>query len=221
MRILVVDIGGSHVKLRMTGQRAVTRFDSGPTMTPLRMMRGIAAATAGWRYDRVTVGYPGPVQDDRPAEEPWNLGRGWTRFDFRAAFRCPIRMINDAAMQAIGSYDGGTMLFLGLGTGMGSAMIREPRVLIPLELAHLPYKHGHSYEDYLGEAGMERMGKRTWRKQVTKVIELFTAALLVDTVVIGGGNARLLRELPPHARLGDNDNAFIGGVRLWKQRWSP
>lgn len=214
MKILVIDIGGSHVKLLMSGQRAPTRFDSGPSMSPAIMMRGIRAATVGWKYDRVSIGYPGPVANDRAVADPWNLGKGWTRFDFKKAFGCPVRMVNDAAMQALGSYNRGNMLFLGLGTGMGSALIRENAILIPLELAHLPYRKA-TYEDYVGEAGLERLGKKEWRKHVAIVTELFVAALLVDDVVIGGGNARHLHKLPPHARLGDNANAFKGGFRLW------
>jgi len=212
-----VDVGGTNIKLLATGRREPIKIPSGPRMTPLIMVREVREATSDWTYDNVSIGYPGPVMRNRPRLEPWNLGRGWVRFDFQKAFGRPVRMINDAAMQALGSYEGGNMLFLGLGTGMGSTMIRDG-VLIPMELAHLPYKRGLSYEEYLGEAGMHREGKPAWRRHVAKVVALFIAALEVDYVILGGGNTRHLKTLPPHTRRGDNANAFKGGFRLWSQK---
>ena len=193
-RVLVIDVGGTHVKVLATGHRQPIKIDSGPHMTPRVMVKDVTAAVAHWTYDVVSIGFPGPVKNGRPAREPWNLGKGWVGFDFRKAFKRPVRIINDAAMQALGSYAGGNMLFLGLGTGLGSSMIREGD-LIPLELAHLPYKHGKSYEEYLGNAGMSSLGKRAWRRQVAEVTALFIAALQVDYVVLGGGNARHLKRL--------------------------
>jgi len=212
-----VDVGGTNIKLLATGRREPIKIPSGPRMTPLIMVREVREATSDWTYDNVSIGYPGPVMRNRPRLEPWNLGRGWVRFDFQKAFGRPVRMINDAAMQALGSYEGGNMLFLGLGTGMGSAMIRDG-VLIPMELAHLPYKRGLSYEEYLGEAGMHREGKPAWRRHVAKVVALFIAALEVDYVILGGGNTRHLKTLPPHTRRGDNANAFKGGFRVWSEK---
>jgi predicted NBD/HSP70 family sugar kinase len=214
LKTLVVDIGGTHVKMLATGRRKPLKFDSGPTMTPRRMVSAVCDATAGWDYDRVSIGYPGPVRDNRPAREPWNLGRGWRGFDFGKAFGKPVRVINDAAMQALGSYRGRNMLFLGLGTGLGTTMIRDG-VVIPLELAHLPYRDGQSYEDFVGTAGFARLGEQRWREHVLTIVDLFRAALVVDYVVIGGGNARHMKALPKHVRLGSNDNAFVGGFRLW------
>ena len=199
----------------VSGRREPIKIPSGPRMTPRVMVREVREATTDWKYDTVSIGYPGPVLNNHPRLEPWNLGKGWLRFDFRKAFGRPVRIINDAAMQALGSYEGGNMLFLGLGTGLGSAMIREG-VLIPLELAHLPYRHGLSYEEYLGEEGMNRLGKSAWRRHVANVIGLFIAALEVEYVVLGGGNARHLKKLAPRTRRGDNANAFKGGFRLWK-----
>jgi polyphosphate glucokinase len=214
-KTLVIDVGGTHVKVIATGQRTPLRIDSGPEMTPREMVKAVRALTDAWSYDRVSIGYPGPVRNGRPAQEPWNLGAGWVRFDFERAFGMPVRIVNDAAMQALGSYAGKKMLFLGLGTGLGSAMIREG-VLIPMELAHLPYRHGKTYEQVVGDAGMRRLGKRAWRKHVARIVRLFIAALEVDYVVLGGGNALRLDELPPHARLGSNAHAFKGGFRLWE-----
>ncbi|MDB4874935.1 MAG: hypothetical protein JWM41_1381 [Gemmatimonadetes bacterium] len=183
-------------------------------MTPRVMVNDVHEATAGWTYDVVSIGFPGPVRNGRPAREPWNLGKGWVGFNFKKALGRPVRLINDAAMQALGSYAGRNMLFLGLGTGLGSTMIRNG-ALIPLELAHLPYKNGKSYEEYLGNAGYED-DKHEWRRNVAEVTALFIAALGVDYVVLGGGNARHLKTLPRLARLGDNANAFKGGYRLWR-----
>jgi polyphosphate glucokinase len=217
MKILVVDVGGTHIKAMATGHKTKIQFDSGPTMTPARTVKEILKLTDGWKFDVVSLGYPGPVVDGKPVSEPHNLARGWVRFDFQKAFGRPVKIVNDAAMQALGSYDGGRMLFLGLGTGLGSAMIAGGS-LDPLELAHLPYRHGRTYEEYVGAAGFKRLGKRDWRKHVTRIAELLKAALQVDYVVLGGGNAKLLAKLPPDCRLGKNTNAFVGGFRLWQER---
>ena len=180
------------------------------------MVKEVLEATSGWEYDVVSIGYPGPVSHGRPVREPWNLGKGWVKFDYKKALRRPVRIINDAAMQALGSYAGGSMLFLGLGTGLGSTMIVD-KMLIPLELAHLPYVHGMTYEEYLGEAGFRELGKSAWRRHVGRVVALFIDALRVDYVVLGGGNSRRLDDdLPPNTRLGTNANAFKGGFRLWR-----
>jgi polyphosphate glucokinase len=219
MKILVVDIGGSHVKLLATGKRTPLSLPSGPDLTPQSMVAEVLNATAEWRYDVVSIGYPGPVADDQPVAEPVNLAGGWVGFDYRAAFKCPVKMINDAAMQALGSYDGGRMLFLGLGTGLGSALVRDG-IVVPLELAHLPYRKKRSYEDYLGEVGMKRLGVRKWSRHVADVVALFLAALTSDYAVLGGGNVRMLDELPPNARRGSNLNAFRGGYRLWQKQVS-
>jgi len=214
VNVLVVDVGGTHVKLLATGRRTPIKFDSGPHLTPAFMVRETLAAAAGWRYDAVTIGYPGPVTKGRPLAEPHNLGSGWRRFDFARAFKRPVRIVNDAAMQALGSYDGGRMLFLGLGTGLGSATVERGAVQ-PLELAHLPYREGKSFEDYLGTRGLERLGRPKWEKHVHVVAGLLRAAVVADHVVLGGGNVKKLRRLPPHCRRGDNRNAFRGGFRVW------
>jgi polyphosphate glucokinase len=214
MKVLVVDIGGTHVKLLATGRRVPVKVDSGPDLTPRLMLQRVREATAGWRYDAVTLGYPGPVVRGRRLANPVNLGPGWQRFDFARAFGCPVRILNDAAMQALGSYDGGRMLFLGLGTGLGSALV-DDGVLLPLELAHLPYREGKSFEDYLGVRGLERLGHPKWQRHVALVSEILRRALVADHVVLGGGNVKKLKRLPPHARRGDNVNAFRGGFRVW------
>jgi polyphosphate glucokinase len=214
-RTLVIDVGGTHVKLLASGKRTPRKIDSGPHLTPRVMVDGVLAATSDWTYDRISIGFPAPVRNNKPQAEPWNLGRGWVRFDFERAFKRPVRMINDAAMQAVGSYRGGNMLFLGLGTGLGTTMIRGGTI-IPLELAHLPYHKGKTYEEYVGAAGYESLGKARWRKHVLHIVELFTAAFLVDYIVLGGGNARHMKSLPSNVRLGDNANAFKGGFRLWE-----
>jgi polyphosphate glucokinase len=215
MLILVIDVGGTHIKLLATGRKEPIKIPSGPAMTASRMVKVVRNAVAGWRYEAVSIGYPGPVLHGRPVSEPRNLGGGWVGFDFRAAFGRPVKVINDAAMQALGSYKGGRMLFLGLGTGLGSAVIVDG-VIEPMELAHLPYKKGRTYEDYVGAAGLKRTGKKKWRRHVHDVIAMLKGALQADDVVIGGGNAKLLRELPAGVRLGTNVNAFVGGYRLWK-----
>jgi polyphosphate glucokinase len=215
MKVLAVDIGGTHVKVLATGRKTKLEIPSGQDLTPKKMTAAVRKITAGWKYDAVSVGYPGPVVHGRVVSEPHNLGPGWVGFDFRRAFGKPVKVVNDAAMQALGSYQGGRMLFLGLGTGLGSALIVDG-VLEPLELAHLPYKNGRTYEDYVGLAGLKRLGKKKWRKHVFDVVKQLKAALQADYVVLGGGNAKLLKKPPPGCRLGDNANAFRGGFRLWK-----
>lgn len=214
MKILVIDVGGSHVKLLASGVREARRFSSGPTMTPHKMVAATIARTSDWEYDHVSMGYPGLVVHGRIASEPRNLGTGWLGFEFDRALGSPVKIANDAAMQALGSYQGGRMLFLGLGTGLGSAMIVDGQVE-PMELAHLPYRKGRTYEDYVGARGLKRLGKRRWRKHTVAVIALLRAALEPDYVVLGGGNAKKVGELPAGVRLGANVNAFAGGFRLW------
>jgi predicted NBD/HSP70 family sugar kinase len=214
VNILVVDIGGTNVKLLASGKRIPIKIPSGPDMTPSKMVKRVLEAVRDWKFDVVSIGYPGVVVHGKPMTEPVNLGRGWVGFNFKKAFGKPVRVINDAAMQALGSYRRGRMLFLGLGTGLGSALIIDG-VLEPMELAHLPYKKGLSYEDYLGKAGLKRSGKKKWRRHVSDVIDRFRLALNVEDVVLGGGNAKLMRKLPKGVRLGANANAFVGGYRLW------
>ncbi len=214
MKVLVLDIGGSNVKMLVTGESVPRKFPSGPALTPEQMVAGVKQATADWTYDVVAIGYPGPVHHNQPAADPHNLGPGWVGFDFEAAFERPVRIINDAAMQALGSYEGGKMLFLGLGTGLGSAMIVDG-IPLPMELAHLPYRRGE-FEDYVGQRGLDRVGKKKWRRYVEDVVICLTAALLPDYVVIGGGNLRKLKNLPPASRAGANANSFLGGFRLWQ-----
>jgi polyphosphate glucokinase len=213
MKVLVVDIGGTNVKVLATGQTELAKFPSGPEMTPEAMVADVKKAAASWSYELVSIGYPGPVLRGRLVAEPHNLGAGWVGFDFEAAFGCPTKVINDAAMQALGSYKGGKMLFLGLGTGLGSTLIVDG-IVEPMELGHLPYKKG-TYEDYLGIRGLESHGKKKWRKHVFDVVERLMAALEPDDVVLGGGNVKNLKELPKGCREGDNANAFVGGFRLW------
>ena len=214
MNVLVVDIGGTSVKLLANGQAESRHFDSGPTLRPQEMVLQTQQTVKDWSYDVVSIGYPGPVLRNRPVAEPHNLGRGWVGFDFETAFGHPVKVINDAAMQALGSYKGGKMLFLGLGTGLGSAMIVEG-IIEPMELGHLPYKR-HTYEHYVGQRGLDRQGKHKWRHHVAEVVAHLVAALEPDDVVLGGGNVRNLESLPPGCRLGDNSNAFLGGFRLWE-----
>jgi polyphosphate glucokinase len=215
VKTLVIDVGGTNVKVVASGHRVPIKIPSGTAMTPRVMVGAVREAAEGWEYDRISIGYPGPVRDGKPAADPWNLGKGWVGFDFAKAFGKPVRIVNDAAMQALGSYEGGAMLFLGLGTGLGTTMIRDG-VLIPLELAHLPYQKGKTYEECVGDAAYKKMKKRAWRKNVLHVIDLFVAALIVDYVVLGGGNARHMKALPSFVRLGSNANAFKGGFRLWE-----
>lgn len=214
-QVLVIDVGGTHVKLSATSEKKVCKIPSGPTMTAAKMVDAVKKNTKDWKFDCISLGYPGPIINGRPLREPHNLGGGWMRFDFNKAFGCPVKMINDAAMQALGSYHGGRMLFLGLGTGLGSAMIVNG-VLEPMELAHLIYKKGKTYEDYLGLRGMERIGKKKWRRYVAKVAESLKTALEADYVVLGGGNNKKLKELPPGTELGSNEHAFKGGFRMWE-----
>ncbi len=216
MKVLAIDIGGTHVKVLASGATEKREFASGPTLTPRRMVTAVKRLARGWPYDVVAMGYPGPVLHNRPLLEPHNLGPGWVGFDYRRAFGKPVRILNDAAMQALGSYRGGRMLFLGLGTGLGSAMIVDG-VVEPLELAHLPYKKGRTFEDYVGRRGLDRLGKSKWRRHVTDVVRRLRAAMEADYVVIGGGNAKLLKTLPGGAVLGDNANAFRGGFRVWQR----
>lgn len=213
-KILVVDIGGTNVKFKFSGQDEERRFPSGPTISAEQMTKSLLEQTKDWAFDAVSIGYPGPVVRGKILTDPRNLGPGWLGFDFEGRFGRPVKICNDAAMQALGSYDGGHMLFLGLGTGLGTAVVYE-KVLVSLEIAHLPFRKGRSYEQYLGVRGLERMGKKRWTKMVHDVVELFKHAMVVDYVVLGGGNAKKLKDLPPDARLGDNKNAFLGGIRLW------
>ena len=212
--ILVIDVGGTHVKFRVGAHGADQEFESGPAMTPRRMVRRLCKLLDGERYDAVAIGYPGLVYHGRIAAEPHNLGRGWVGFDFAAAFGRPVRLINDAAMQAIGSYRGGRMLFIGLGTGLGVTLIIDG-VVEPTEVGHMPYKRGRTFEEYVGEGGRKQLGNHRWRKAVREVIRDLTAAFEPDYIVLGGGNARRLKKLPRDASLGNNDHAFAGGRRLW------
>jgi len=214
MKVLVIDVGGTHIKVASSDMRVPVKIPSGPQMTAEQMAQDVLAATKGWAYDCVTIGYPGPVVNDHPVAEPHNLAAGWIDFPYQKAFDKPIRFINDAAMQALGGYRGGRMLFLGTGTGLGSALIFDG-VVIPLELAHLPYKKGRSYEEYIGLEGLERRGIKRWRRSVLDVIERLRAAFVCDSVLLGGGNAKLMKDLPSHVILGANSNAIDGGIRLW------
>ena len=211
--ILAIDVGGTHVKVLASGQTTPRVVPSGLHMTAQMMVDAVKLMAKGWKFDVISMGYPGPVLRGRPVAEPHNLGAGWVGFNYEKAFGKPIKIVNDAAMQALGSYKGGKMLFLGLGTGLGSTLIVDG-IIEPMELGHLPYKKA-TYEDYVGERGLERLGKKKWRKKVADVVDRLTAALEPDEVVLGGGNARKLKELPPNARLGENANAFAGAFRLW------
>jgi len=214
MNVLVVDVGGTHVKILATGETTPRKIVSGPNLTAKEMVSAVKKLAADWKYDVIAMGYPGPVVHNRPVHDPHNLGPGWVGFPFAKEFGKPVKIINDAAMQAVGSYERGAMLFLGLGTGLGSAMIVEGRIE-PMELAHLPYRK-KTYEDYVGLRGLKKYGKKKWRENVEDVVERLGAALEPDDVVIGGGNAKLLKKLPPHSRMGNNQNAFLGGFRLWQ-----
>jgi len=215
-RVLVVDVGGTNVKLLATGASRPRRFPSGKELTPEAMVAGVEQTARGWSWDAVSVGYPGVVARGGPAAEPHNLSPGWVGFDFETAFRRPVKVVNDAAMQALGSYQGGTMLFLGLGTGLGTALVVNG-TLVPMELAHLSWRKG-TFEDYLGARGLKKYGKKAWRADVATVVEHFGAAFLMDDVVLGGGNAKKLKTLPPGCRLGSNIYAFEGGFRLWREK---
>jgi polyphosphate glucokinase len=215
MKVLVLDVGGTNVKLLATGQTEPRKVPTGPDFTPADLVTAVCQTAADWKYDVVAIGYPGPVLRGRPITDPHNLGPGWVGFDFEAEFGRPVKVINDAAMQAEGSYEGGRMLFLGLGTGLGSAMVVDG-LLEPMELGHLPYKKS-TFEDYIGIRGLDRLGKKKWRQNVADVVERLTSALEPDYVVLGGGNVNKLKELPPRTRAGNNDNAFLGGFRLWEK----
>jgi len=214
MKVLTVDVGGTSIKILVEGDDAPRKFASGPTMTVRQMVAGVKQLSRGWKYDRVSIGYPGVVKHNQPVTEPYNLAHGWVKFDYAAAFGCPVKIINDAAMQALGSYKGGDLLFLGLGTGLGTTLVVDG-VVVPMEVAHLPYRKA-TFEDYVGVRALERMGKKKWRAQVNDVIARLIAAFRPDDVVLGGGNSKQLKELPPGCRLGDNNNAFAGGFRLWQ-----
>jgi polyphosphate glucokinase len=214
MKVLAIDIGGSHVKIMATGHRKKRKATSGPAMSARDMVDTVLDLVGHWKFKRVSVGYPGPVVHGRPVLEPKHLAAGWVGFEFERAFGRPVKVVNDALMQAVGSYQGGRMLFLGLGTGLGSAMVVE-NAAQPMELAHLPYKDGRTFEQYLGEAGLERMGQEAWQTEVWAVVARLQAALEPEYVVLGGGNVRLLEDLPPGCRRGDNKKAFAGGFRLW------
>jgi len=216
MNVLAVDVGGTNVKILASGQKEPRKFPSGPKLTPERMVSGVKELAAGWKYDMVSIGYPGRVVGDRAVTEPRNLAHGWVGFDFAAAFGCPVKVINDAAMQALGSYKGGTMLFLGLGTGLGSALMVRGHI-VPMELGALSWGKG-TIEDHLGVRGLRKLGKKKWRKTVEFVVARFTSALLLNDCVIGGGNAKKLKKVPPGCRLGDNAYAFLGGFRMWEKR---
>jgi polyphosphate glucokinase len=217
--VLAVDVGGSHVKALVSGESERRRFASGPDLAPQAMVEGVLRIVEGWSFERVTVGIPTPVRGGKAIAEPVNLGKGWVGFDFDGAFEVPTKVVNDAVMQAVGSYEGGSMLFLGLGTGLGSALIAD-RIVEPLELGHLPFRK-KTFEDYVSERALERHGKKKWRKAVFEVVERLTAAMQPDYVVIGGGGVDELDELPPNTRRGDNENAFVGGFRLWEPEWTP
>jgi polyphosphate glucokinase len=213
MKVLVIDVGGSHVKMLLSGEDTPRKFESGPSLTPGEMIKGVKKMTKDWKYEAISLGYPGLVVRNRPVLDPYNLGKGWVGFHFESAFGCPIKIVNDAAMQALGSYKKGRMLFLGLGTGLGTALVVDGTVE-PMELGHLPYRKG-TYEDYVGLRGLKKRGKKKWRKSVAEVVKRLSVALEPDEVVLGGGNVKKLKVLPPHCRAGDNSNAFRGGFRLW------
>ena len=215
--ILVIDVGGTHLKVGTTGSRGIIKIVSGSTMTAAQMAAAVRKAVVGVKYDAVSIGFPGPVVKNRPLLEPHNLGKGWVKFDYQHAFGRPVKIINDAAMQALGDHLSGRTLFLGLGTGLGSALVIDGQVL-PLELAHLPYKKGRSFEEFLGTANLKCVGKKKWRRYVMEVVGLFKKAFIADTVVLGGGNVRLIEKFPAGVRAGKNANAIRGGYRLWIQK---
>ncbi len=219
MKVLAIDIGGTHVKILVSGGKQPRKFPSGSTMTPQIMVPQVRRLAADWIFEAISIGYPGPVLHNRPVTEPHNLAKGWTTFDFQRAFECPVKFMNDAAMQALGSYRGGKLLFLGLGTGLGTTMIVDG-IVEPMELAHLPYKKA-TYEDYIGLRGLKKYGHEKWQKHVADVVKQLSVALEPDDIVLGGGNAKLLKKLPKGSRAGDNANAFLGGFRLWSKCASP
>lgn len=215
MNVLVIDIGGTHVKVLATGEKEQREFESGLALTPGSLVKGVRKLAGDWDYKAVSIGYPGPVLHGKPVTDPWNLGKGWVGFDFKGAFKRPVKVLNDAAMQALGSYKRGKMLFLGLGTGLGSSLVVDG-IVEPMELGHLPYRDA-TFEDYVGIRGLEKLGKRKWRGYVADVVKRLIAAIEPDEVVLGGGNVWKLEDLPPHCRRGDNANAFLGGFRLWQK----
>lgn len=217
--VLVIDIGGTNVKMRVESDPEKRSFPSGPDLTPDQMVDGVVQATAGWSFDRITIGVPAPIVNNQPARDPVNLGPDWIGFDFDARFNAKVKLLNDAAMQAVGSYEGGKMLFLGLGTGLGTCMIAQ-HVIIPMELAHMPFKRGRTFDQTLGVRGLKRCGKRKWTSDVREALELFERTLLPDYIVLGGGNASKLKRLPDSFRMGSNANAFVGGFRLWQPDWA-
>jgi polyphosphate glucokinase len=220
LTILAIDVGGSHVKCHVGGRSKPVKFSSGPKMTPDRMVRKVLKVTKDWRFNAISIGYPGVVQRGAIMAEPRNLAPGWVGFDFQAAFGRPVKLINDAAMQALGAYRGGSMLFLGLGTGLGTTLIVDG-VIVPMELSHLPYRSGHSYEDHVSERARRRRGNKQWRRDVEQVLRVLRLALLPDYVVLGGGNVTHLKRLPPQTRRGTNADAFAGGFRLWRPEHAP
>jgi polyphosphate glucokinase len=213
-KVLVIDVGGTNVKVLASGKRDSLKIPSGPHMTPAKMVKDIKRLTKDWEYECVSIGFPGPVVHGQPLREPRNLGKGWINFDFTKAFGYPVKLINDAAMQAIGSYRGGRMLFLGLGSGLGSAIVIDG-VVGPMELGHLPYKNGKTFEEYVGAAALKRLGRKKWQRHVAEAVTLLRDALEPEYVVLGGGNVGKLKQVPPDIRLGDNRKAFVGGFRLW------
>jgi polyphosphate glucokinase len=214
MKVLVIDIGGTHVKLYATDRSEPLKIDSGPMMTPMELVEAVKTNTRGWKYDVISIGYPGPVVHGKPLNDPANLGKGWLGFDFEKAFGRPVKIINDAAMQALGSYRGGSMLFLGLGTGFGAALVVDG-VLEPMELAHLHYKHGKTFEEFVGTSALKRVGEEKWTKNVFDIVEQLKNALRPEYVVLGGGNSLRLKTLPPETIRGNNEDARKGGLRLW------
>ena len=220
VKVLVIDVGGTNLKVCVTGRKEAVKIPSGPRMTAARMAKAVKKATAGWAYDVVSIGYPGAVVDGKPVVEPRNLARGWVRFDYRKAFGRPVRIVNDAAMQALGSFRRGRMLFLGLGTGLGSAFVVDGMV-DPLELAHLPYRKGRTYEDYAGLRGLQRLGRKRWTKHVIRIAALLKFGLQADEVVLGGGQTKRLAAIPDDLRVGANANAIVGGYRLWEGVGEP
>jgi polyphosphate glucokinase len=214
MKVVVIDIGGSNVKIYRPGQSLPVKIPSGPHLTPKQFVKNVQSAMDKWNYDVISIGYPGPVADGKPTRDPFNLGKGWVGFNFQKAFRHPVKVTNDAAMQALGSYRGGRMLFLGVGTGLGSALIIDGAIQ-PMELAHLPYKR-KTFEDYVGEAARKRLGQKKWSQKVFDVVGQLKNGLQAEYVVLGGGNAKRLKSLPPDTFRGDNKDARVGGLRLWR-----
>ena len=217
LSVLVIDVGGTKIKVGGTGRKALIRIPSGPHFTAEQMATEVKEAIGDWAYDVVSIGFPGPVTNDEIHEEPVNLGKGWAGFDFAKAFGKPVRITNDAAMQALGSYVSGKMLFLGLGTGLGSALVIDG-IVAQLELAHLPYRKGGSYEDYVGLRGLRRFGKKSWRKHVARIVTMLKRAMQVEQVVLGGGQAKLLKKVPEGATMGNNTHAIEGGIRMWAEK---